>query len=181
MNWGVTMKTRVGTRDEIARLKKVVRDSKDDSFKKRVLSVRLVCEEYPIEQAANIADCCVKTVYTNLKKYEEQGIEGLYSKKPPGANTKLSKEQEARLYETIKDKLPRDVGFAPFVNWTAPLAVKYVLAEFGVVFSERGMRNLFERINLSYTRPTYTLKKADAQKQEQFKQEFESIKKTDLW
>jgi putative transposase len=41
------------------------------------------------------------------------------------------------------------------------------------------MLQVFHRLNLSYTRPTYTLAKADKEKQEAFKQEFEDLKKLD--
>ena len=41
------------------------------------------------------------------------------------------------------------------------------------------MRDLLERIGLSYTRPTYTLAKANPQKQEEFKEKFKDLKKTD--
>ncbi len=37
---------------------------------------------------------------------------------------------------------------------------------FGVEFSERGMRDVFYRLKLSHTRPTYALAKADPVKQE---------------
>ena len=33
------------------------------------------------------------------------------------------------------------------------------------------------RLNLSYTRPTYVLAKSDKEKQEKFKQDFEVLKK----
>ena len=39
------------------------------------------------------------------------------------------------------------------------------------------MRELFYRIGLSYTRPTYTLNKADPVKQEEFRKSFEERKK----
>lgn len=42
----------------------------------------------------------------------------------------------------------------------------------------RGMAEVLYRLNLSYTRPTYILKKADKEKQENFKKDFESIKNT---
>ena len=99
------------------------------------------------------------------------------TKLKPGRRKKLTEAQENKLYETIKTKLPSEVGFAPFANWTAPLAVKWVKKDFGVKFSERGMRDLFKRIGLSYTRPTYTLKKADPEKQAAFVNDFEQIKK----
>ena len=34
-----------------------------------------------------------------------------------------------------------------------------------------------DRLNLSYTRPTYVLAKSDKEKQEKFKQDFELLKK----
>ena len=40
------------------------------------------------------------------------------------------------------------------------------------------MRDVFYRLKLSYTRPTYTLAKADPVKQEEFKERLEPIKKT---
>ena len=91
---------------------------------------------------------------------------------------KLTAEQEKELYNIIATKTPEEAGIGIFANWTAPLACFLVKKQFGVTFSERGMRNLFDRIGLSYTRPTYTLKNADPQKQEAFREQFEALKKT---
>ncbi len=104
-------------------------------------------------------------------------MEGLILGKAKGRERKLTAEQESELYEVISEKLPKDVGLEPFCNWTAPLACKYVKNRFGVEFSERGMRDVFYRLKLSYTRPTYTLAKADPVKQEEFKERLEGIKK----
>jgi transposase len=40
---------------------------------------------------------------------------------------------------------------------------------------------MLKRLGLSYTRPTYVLAKADKQKQEQFIEEFNEVKKTSKW
>lgn len=40
------------------------------------------------------------------------------------------------------------------------------------------MLQALHRLNLRYTRPTYTLEKADSEKQEAFKQDFEVLKKS---
>ena len=57
---------------------------------------------------------------------------------------------------------------------------KYVKDHYGVTFSERGMRDVFYRLNLSGTRPTYVPAKADAQKQAEFLERLED-KKTPQW
>ena len=41
----------------------------------------------------------------------------------------------------------------------------------------RGMAEVVYRLNLSYTRPTYVITKADKNKQEKFKNDFEELKK----
>ena len=117
-------------------------------------------------------------VYLILNLYKEAGIEGLGLNRPTGRQRKLTDEQEKKLCSIITEKLPKEVGLEPYCNWTAPLACKYMKDHYGVVFSERGMRDVFYRLNLSYTRPTYVLAKADPQKQAEFLKKLEDIKKS---
>jgi len=166
--------------EEIAVLKRISRSEKNKGTLTRLLVVRLYLEGYEKTKIANIADCCLKTVYNNIDTYKEDGVSALIPTPSKGRERKLTDEQEAELYETIKNKLPKEAGFAPFANWTSFLAVKWVKNEYGIEFSDRGMRNVFERLGLSYTRPTYVLKKADPEKQQAFKAEFEEVKKTDF-
>ncbi|MCL6570918.1 MAG: winged helix-turn-helix domain-containing protein [Bacillus sp. (in: Bacteria)] len=63
------------------------------------------------------------------------------------------------------------------MNWTSGLINKWIKQEFDVRFSEKGTRTLLYRLGFSHTRPTYTLAKADPEKQEAFKQELEGLKK----
>lgn len=91
----------------------------------------------------------------------------------PGAPRMLTDKQEKQLYDVILTKTPDEVGFLYRKNWTSSLAVKWVKENFEVEYSINGMLNLLHRIKLSYTRPTYTLAKADPVKQEAFKQELE--------
>ena len=165
--------------EKIEELRIAEREEKDKATLKRLLIIRLLLEGYSIPQVMNIVDCSKKTVYNCQTKYQTKGIPGLSTKPKPGRDKKLTDEQERELYETIKTKLPNEVGFAPFANWTSSLAVQWVKANYGIEFSDRGLRNLFEGIGLSYTRPTYTLKKANPEKQAEFVKEFEQIKKTD--
>jgi transposase len=49
---------------------------------------------------------------------------------------------------------------------------------FEVSFCQSGMLEVLYRKGLSYTRPTYSLEKADVSKQEEFKKNFELLKKS---
>ena len=104
-------------------------------------------------------------------------MESLLIVKQPGAQKKLTDEQETELLCVISTQTPEEAGLGVFANWTAALACAFVKQKFGISYSSRGMLNLFDRLGLSYTRPTYTLDKADPKKQEQFRKTFETLKK----
>lgn len=97
---------------------------------------------------------------------------------PTAQVEKLSDEQEKEPVFTVCNRTPEEAGAGIFANWTAPLACTFVKKEFGVSFSHRGMQDLFARLGLRYTRPTYTLNKADPEKQAQFRSVCEELKKT---
>ena len=104
-------------------------------------------------------------------------MESLLIVKQPEAQKKLTDKQETELLSVISTQTPEEVGLGVFANWTAALACAFVKQKFGISYSSRGMLNLFDRLELSYTRPTYTLDKADPKKQEQFRKTFETLKK----
>lgn len=57
-------------------------------------------------------------------------------------------------------------------NWNFNIARKWVSDNFNIEYSNRGMLQVLHRLNLSYTRPKYTLEKADIEKQENFRKDF---------
>lgn len=113
-----------------------------------------------------------------IKKYIYQGLEGLTMKKAPGAPRKLSIEQEQKLVYVITNNTPDEVGFESRKNWTIELVRQWVIVNFNIIIKHSSMAVILHRLNLSYTRPTYVLKKADKEKQDAFKKDFENLKKT---
>ena len=170
-----------GSEEEITRLKRLARKTHNAKLRRRYDIVRLFLSKRAKADIADILYISLTQVYLILNLYKQAGIEGLVLKQPPGRQRKLTDEQERELISIITEKLPKEVGLEPHCNWTAPLACKYVKDHYGVTFSERGMRDVFYRLNLSYTRPTYVLAKADPQKQAGFLEKLEDIKKTPEW
>ena len=117
------------------------------------------------------------TVSIYIKNYKEKGLDGLNIAHGGGANKKINEEQEKIIVETITTKTPEDVGFESKKNWTIELIRQWVIQEFNISMSHRGIAYVLHRLNLSYTRPTYVLAKADKEKQEKFKNDFEDLKK----
>lgn len=146
--------------------------------KKRYDAILFYLEGYSCSEIAGLLHVSRRSVSDYISAYKKGGVEALLIKKQPGRQKKLTEQQEKELFDIISSCTPQEAGVGIFANWTAPLACRLVSQRFHVDFSERGMRNLFYRIGLSYTRPTYTLEKADPKKQEAFREEWEVLKKT---
>ena len=144
---------------------------------RKYLVIHLHMKGYTNKHIAEIVEIDRKTVGTYIRKYGVWGVDGLIPKKPPGRPRFLTEAQEQQLYETISQKTPEEVGFEGIRNWTAKIACHWAFQTFGVQYQVNGMLDMFHRLNLSYTRPSYVLAKADPEKQEQFKEDFADVKK----
>ncbi|WP_420830669.1 IS630 family transposase [Cohnella algarum] len=118
------------------------------------------------------------TVNTYILSYQDSGLDGLAMGVSTGAPNQLTAEQQQQLKQIIITKLPHEVGFPAKYNWTLALAVAYVMREFERSYTIAGMAKLLHRLDLRFTKPTYTLEAADEAKQKAFVQEqFPQLKK----
>lgn len=95
-----------------------------------------------------------------------------------GRPNRLNPEQEAKLKEFILNKTPANVGFPANFNWITGIIDEYILKEYKVKYSIRGVTLILARLNLSCSCPAYTLAKADPFKQKQFRMDFDQVKRT---
>lgn len=178
--WRKTMHTQnINEKEEIKALKKLLRSTDNKRMHIRYQVLILHYKGYTNAHIGKIMDLNPHTVGIYINSYKQNGVEGLSIGKSTGSPRLLTKEQEEKLYEVITTKTPDEVGFGYRKNWAANIARQWVSENFHVEYGNRGMLQVLHRLNLSYTRPTYTLAKADPEKQEDFKQEFEALKKFD--
>ncbi len=161
-------------KEEIKVLKKLLRSTHNKRTHIRYQVLILHYRSYTNAHIARIMDLNPHTVGNYVNSYKTGGIEALNMGKTTGCPRLLTKEQEEKLYEVITTKTPDEVGFGYRKNWGANIACKWVKDNFQVQYSNRGRLQVLHRLNLSYTRPKYTLAKADTEKQE-----FEVLKKLD--
>jgi len=169
------------TQEELNSLEKLLQTAKNRVMYRKYLVVHLHMRGYSNRQIADMLGLNKNTIGIYINTYKAQGAVGLVPKKQSGRPRKLTEEQEKKLYATISEKTPDDVGFSGMMNWTANLACQWVHREFNVKYHINGMLEMFHRLNLSYTRPTYVLAKADPKKQEMFVEDFGEVKKTPEW
>lgn len=166
---------------QIEELKQAMKQTHKTHMYKRYQAVMLyLTGDYKQEEVAKIVGVTPKTVGTHVASYRNGGLSALTPKSSGGRKPRLSKEQEEELVRIITTSLPCEVGFKNMANWKLSLIVKLTERQWGVTYSIRGMSQMMERLGLSYTRPTYTLAKADPEKQKKFVEEtFPALKKTD--
>jgi len=163
---------------QIQEIKEAMKKTKDKRMYQRYHVIYLHLKGHTNKDIAGMVGLCQHTVGTYVNAYKTKGLEGLVMGKSTGAPRFLTPEQEQQLFEVITTKTPDQVGIPNRKNWDSHIACQWVKNNFGIEYSARGMLDVLHRLNLSYTRPTYTLAKADPQKQEEFKQEFELLKKS---
>ena len=165
---------------EIQAFKKAMKDTKVKRMYQRYKVIYLHLKGYSNLDIANLEGLDNHTIGIYVKNYKQNGIRGLLMKQSPGAPRLLTKEQEAMLAEVVTTQTPDQVGFPNRKNWYINIAQQWIKNTFGVEYSHRGTAEVLHRMNLSFTRPTYTLTKADPEKQEEYRQDFDLLKKTFL-
>lgn len=163
--------------DEVQSAYNAMQNTKDIKMFKRYQTVYLYLKLHRPKEISTLTGVPMGTVVNYVSAYKKGGIEGLIPGKAHGKSRKLTPEQEDELKETIINQNPVDVGFPANWNWTAAIISEYVYRKYGVKYSIKGMTIVLKRLNLSYTRPTYTLAKADPEKQKQFIDDFDECKK----
>jgi transposase len=163
---------------ELQAVEQRIKQTKDRRMFERYQTIRLYLIGQSVNQIAFILGRTSKTIKAYIDAYKEHGLNGLIMKQSTGKPTRLTKEQQIQLKQTIIDHVPHEVGYAPKFNWTLEIIAAYILREFGHTYSIRGVSKLMHRMGMSYTKPTYTLEAADEEKQRQFVEEtFPGLKK----
>lgn len=164
--------------DVISELEMALKEEKNIRTYKRISVVLKHFHGFTNRVISDMDGVEVHSVGKYIKAYKEKGLGALTAKKPTGAPRKLSPDQENEVVELITNKTPDEVGFDGRKNWTIELVRQWIITNLNISIKHSSMAVILHRLNLSYTRPTYVLKKADPEKQEIFKSDFEALKKT---
>ncbi|WP_141523098.1 helix-turn-helix domain-containing protein [Bacillus toyonensis] len=165
----------------INELEKMMKKEKNRRLYERYQTIMLHLKGYTNIKIAEIIGRSNLTVGTYIKRYQVGGIAGLEISYSPGAPRRLAPEQEKRISEVVVHHTPAELGLKSEMNWTAPLLREWIYREWNIVYKDRAVLNILHRLGFSHTRPTYTLEKADEQKQQVFRETFETYKKTRKW
>lgn len=108
--------------------------------------------------------------------YDAEGVDGLRTKKAPGASPKLDEQQQSMLVALIEAG-PQAAGFSSGM-WTGPMIGALIRRQFGVSYHNHHVPRLLHYLGFSVQRPRKRLAKADLVAQERWvKKRLPAIKK----
>jgi transposase len=96
------------------------------------------------------------TVVRFIKRYNKEGLTGLFNKPRPGRPRRVTPEYLTQLLEAV-DKAPRELGL-PFSNWTTANLAEYMAGRTGIAICARQVENYIKANDFRLRRPVRTVK-----------------------
>jgi len=140
---------------------------KDADQARRVLAIAMVLDGVSRQDAACLSGMDRQSLRDWVHRYNEQGMDGLLSRKSPGAPARLSKAQTAQLYQWVLDG--PDPQVHKVIRWRCVDLCAEVAHRFSVTISERTMGKWLRKMRLTRLQPRPYHPKKDAEAQEAFK------------
>ena len=148
-----------------------LKNFKESKVFKQLLAISAAAN-HPVDQVANIFQTTKQSIYNWVKRFKENGIEGLIDL-PKGHNppklTSLQKQTIKQWIITSKDA--RDIR----VNWTLVKLQAEILKEFGIQLSTTTIWNHLKELNLTLLRPRRRHEKTDQHVQDDFKKKLKNL------
>lgn len=133
----------------------------------RMLAIANVLDGMSREMASRLAGIDRQTLCDWVHRYNDEGVEGLYGRTPPGAPPKLNEAQRLEIKEIVL-KGP-DPAVDGIVRWRCCDLKALIWKRYGVAYHERYLGAFLNKLGLSYITGRPRHPKGDPQKQEDFK------------
>jgi transposase len=150
-----------------AKLRALAANSDDTDQVRRLLAIAMILDGTSRLDAARQAGMDRQTLRDWVHRYNEAGIDGLVSRKPPGARPKLTQAQMAELREVVI--AGPDPQTHKVVRWRCVDLCAEVARRFSVIVPERTIGKWLRKLKLTQLQPRPYHPKKDATAQEAFK------------
>ena len=165
------------TAEKLIRLKKEAEEDGAYRVAKRLHAVILNSDGWTSGQIADVLKAPLSKVSEWLRRYEENGFEGLLEGERSGRPRELTEKQLITVTDIV-DSGPVAYGFLSGV-WTSPMVARVIEEEFGVSYHPGHVRKLLHQLGFSVQRPKRILVKADPQKRDRWRRrKYPNIKKS---
>jgi transposase len=151
----------------VAELRALAANSNDADQVRRLLAIAMIHDGTSRLDAARQAGMDCQTLHDWVHRRNEAGIDGLVSRKPPGASPKLTQAQMGELCEVVI--AGPDPQTHKVVRWRCVDLRAEVARRFSVIVPERTIGKWLRKLKLTQLQPRPYHPKKDATAQEAFK------------
>lgn len=136
------------TDHDAAGLRRAAARTKDADAARRMLALALVLEGRSRTEAAHSCGMDRQTLRDWVHRFNDEGLPGLSSRKPPGAKPRLSPEQRDEVSKLVRSG--PDLAEHGVVRWRRADLSKVIEARFGVRLAERSVGALLRRLGFRH-------------------------------
>lgn len=148
------------TEEQQIKLVAVYRSTKDGRIRTRAQIVLLAAEQHlSTPSIATIVREDAKTVRRWLKRYRDEGIEGLSDRPRAGAPSKTTKAYEEQFLEAVHRR-PRSFQQA-YSMWTLQRLADYLAERTTIAVSSETVRRLLVKHEIVFSQPQHTMSSPD--------------------
>ncbi len=141
---------------EVQALKQLHRDTNDADVRSRCDMILWSNEGLTPPQIAARVRFSRETVVRYIKRYEAEGLAGLFTKPRSGRPRHVTPEYETQLMQAVEQE-PRSLGL-PFSNWTTANLAEYMAKQSGIRITARQVENYLKAHGWRLRRPVRTVK-----------------------
>lgn len=152
---------------EVSSLRSMHKKSHEKRVCDKLKAILMLNSGYSYEMIAEVLLLDDSTIRRWHARYEEGGIEGLLADLYLGSGSYLTEKQKNALIDHLENN----------VYLTSKEICAYVLSEFNVDYTVKGMTNVLHKLGFRYKKPKHIPGKADVEAQLEFIEAYEKLKK----
>ena len=154
------LKVKEITSDNLDALSILYYHTKHPRIRTRAQMILLAVEQQmTAPQIAKIVRCNAETVRRWIKRYNVEGLNGLFDAPRPGQPTKVTAVYKEKLLTIVRQK-PRALDL-PFSVWTLARLVDYLAEETGIRVSTETVRLYLKENDIVFSRPQHHVSSPD--------------------
>lgn len=150
--------------DEKAELEKLYRQTKDVRIRERAQMILLASEQGMLVPAiSQIVRRSEEIIRIWLKRFNAEGIAGLWDEPRPGAPRRVTAAYREQLVQTVRER-PRSLGES-YSMWTLQRLADYMAEQTGIRVSHVTVRSILAENEIVLSRPQHKVTSPDPEYQ----------------
>ena len=167
------------TTTEVTQLKAAYQQSKDATYSKKLLAVRLYGTGHSTPSILDLIGCSRTSLMEWVQRYQQNGLGGLKDQRRGGNHCKLTPAEKATIKSQVSQYRPRQLlgkecATSSGAYWTAADLKLLIYQKYAVIYkSPASYWALLTECGLSYQRTEKIFKSKSALKQADFEEQLE--------